>query len=1758
MTSSWYKDFQNNLAAIGARSQTSVGSRAALPVSTVDTSGWNKPSNGWGDHLLDFGGKALDILSRPGYAAGGFLNTTLRNITNDPGQQDANALEDAWQGFIGRKKEFFQPVSILDPYQEGENGAETAARWVGDFAASILSDPTTYIGAGAISKVGKLVGADKAAAALKSGAEAKNAPNLVRASDFAASDLSTDTERLRSSLDSIKVAPQDKMIEALLGAEKSNVAVPEMGVKNTLIDNMPVLSVNDTANKSGKDLIDALLQEPNLKMNVVGDLSSPLAQQGVQNLSRNLKYRTGKPEADLAMFTILRSNVADTLRQIRGRLYGKGAFDSPWEDKLVTDAIKRPEPMNFPEIPKPTAKEIPGESIPGVPIAEQANRDAAIRFYWESAQEVPSAAAAKKVKGDAYAVHGNNVYYDGKLVGKDGFQSLKSHVSETTDFTDISGINDAPLDINLGAGKMTAGQYASALKQGVEKPFLNDSSLAVGEDIHGLNDYIKSRAATYGERAKERPGQGSKIEPTPEEIAAYEKAVSDQATQKAAYEAQVKAADEALPVWETVRPDTQSRREWINKHRDKLTDQDRKKLNEALYRGSQKQFDKLIDNIMERETALDLNAVHDLNAAVKDGRVSKEEAQKFYSMLNAKDGNTAVKKVESIDKALAGLKDKLSSKISETAQFGADNIPPARKQAIAMAEAQPIAVAKTPMKFFQQDFKIKRETFDTSEMRQFVESVKDVVDPQTLGVIKPRQAELLHRAVGNALNDKYLHNKQNLPKLTNRMKTNNDLKTYNTFREFNEHKQYTFWKNLIGDIRKDIPADLKGMPRASYVYDEAMPVLKAYDQILRSYGIHPSITAGGKGLPLSLHDVLSSLPRAQAEKFFFNKGAEISPSQWLHIAEEAFYSKIDEVKDIATLSLRENDAALSFAGNAKWVGEQAGKNTAKRQAKAGQVGENFNKEQVYRANMVASKTFGDNLDKIITPDFVRQIRDLVAYNSRRAEIQTGQFVRETSNTAIQKFADDMAQVKTQQELFSLVENASKGVSGFTKDVNMVTPPGAADAIKDQVDLVTRSNPGTEIAIREQNALKAANTVEDTKTAGQSAAKAVDERLEEMIPEFDFSKNLEFRAFGTFMHHVAPHIQEGTLRHLMLSGQNIAMEYSKNFTRALSEFEQKVGRDGAKTIFSDIQKGIGAPESRIADYNRMEQIVSEVFDTARRTGIDPEHINSNMSKYQLDKGFALKGKNWQEAYDSWKNWGELTDPLNTLSRMYAAVQKSRTEKEMFDRVSLDFGSKTPKPGYGRITTSSGKSRVAHLIDTRNYYPTDVIRNLQALDLTMKELAKPASQNKLLKILDESTHRLKSGLTIYRPGHHMRNAYGDAWLNYMDGVTKPSYYSRAWQVMAAGKDHYDPALLKHFDLETVVPSGRSVTSVTINGQKVPIDEKTMYILMRDSGNLPTYQSLEDLGSASTYGQPENLVGKPSLKAPTGGRAHKVASQVSEVRDHYFRAAHFIKEMETSKALKVVRREGETVEQAQRRALMDRAFEATARVRKYHPDGADVQRFERNGLKRGILFYSWIRKMIPLVIETTLMKPGRTLAYPKATYTFAEANGIDLNGLGDPFPANQLFPEWMGGTQGPVAGDSTYGYIGMRPGNPLMDIFDQYMQSPGQAYQTIIGATHPGIKMTYELATGHTTQGVPINDLGKYALGQVPFGSLANTLLDKPVGGVSTSDAGYDPGGIRDPKALALINTLTGLGLIDMSKPSYQKTGEFDLKYGRTEGP
>jgi len=397
--------------------------------------------------------------------------------------------------------------------------------------------------------------------------------------------------------------------------------------------------------------------------------------------------------------------------------------------------------------------------------------------------------------------------------------------------------------------------------------------------------------------------------------------------------------------------------------------------------------------------------------------------------------------------------------------------------------------------------------------------------------------------------------------------------------------------------------------------------------------------------------------------------------------------------------------------------------------------------------------------------------------------------------------------------------------------------------------------------------------------------------------------------------------------------------------------------------------------------------------------------------------------------------------------------------------------------------------------------------------------------------------------------MRNLYGDLWLGAMDGVYSPRYYKLAKQIMSTRANHYADYNFSA-ELGDMAKSGSTALTVNVGRQPLHLTHDDVYRLAAKHGLLPNYSTIEDLGVGGKTNQLGDTLKKIS---PFGGKVHNAAADFSEYRDHWVRIAHFVKVLEKDTKIAAVR----GGRNAQLNALEEAAAHASNRVQKWHPNGSDNTQFERNVLRRGVLFYSWIRKAIPLVVETAVLKPGRFLAFPKAMYTLAETNGIDLNGFSDPFPTDQLFPTWLGGNQGPQFGSHGQGYIGARPGIPMMDILDQYFASPGMTFETVMGGTNPVVKVPYELATGKTTQGVPVDDKAKYLLGQVPFGNFVNTMLDKPVGAPSASNEGYNPTGIRDPKMMATINLLSGLGLMDMSKPSLIKSGEFDVKYGRQGG-
>jgi hypothetical protein len=326
-------------------------------------------------------------------------------------------------------------------------------------------------------------------------------------------------------------------------------------------------------------------------------------------------------------------------------------------------------------------------------------------------------------------------------------------------------------------------------------------------------------------------------------------------------------------------------------------------------------------------------------------------------------------------------------------------------------------------------------------------------------------------------------------------------------------------------------------------------------------------------------------------------------------------------------------------------------------------------------------------------------------------------------------------------------------------------------------------------------------------------------------------------------------------------------------------------------------------------------------------------------------------------------------------------------------------------------------------------------------------------------------------------------------------------------------------------------------------------------KDNGVLTSFDIIEDVGSqAGTESgfmsalHHKTRVGNTdwSLAQPFAGKVKKVATKTSEGREHGARLAQLHYELGKKSY----------------RSVEDAFAQSSARVRKWHPDGSDLTPFEQRAMRRVIPFYSWIRKAIPLVLEAMVTQPGKVMMYPKAMYDMAEAYGIDLHSMSDPFPLDGLYPEWIkDGMQGPLIdiGGSEWG---INPGNPAVDVLSDYGNDP---FHTIMGSAALPLKIPMEQigkAPGAVAQdvrtGIPYYDKSDYIDKQLPnssyFTGLTGRSMTQPWQAAGGADK--DPAEKQDA-VKTLINWISGLGVTELNKPSYEKAAKREQGAKRNRG-
>jgi len=552
---------------------------------------------------------------------------------------------------------------------------------------------------------------------------------------------------------------------------------------------------------------------------------------------------------------------------------------------------------------------------------------------------------------------------------------------------------------------------------------------------------------------------------------------------------------------------------------------------------------------------------------------------------------------------------------------------------------------------------------------------------------------------------------------------------------------------------------------------------------------------------------------------------------------------------------------------------------------------------------------------------------------------------------------------------------------------------------------------------------------------------------------------------------------------------------------------------------------------------MENLCSQVNGSSvlLRSGVDREMLNKWMREYNVGFTFTngkaknlvgesvdySKGTDW---LSSWKTAAVVDDPKVFIFKTQQAIEQATREKALFDEIGERFGSVNPGKGY--------RTKITGHPYLENYYFTSEIAD--QIPRVVKDWG-PAnwkSNSPLLRHYDRVLSMVKSGLTIYRPGHHVRNYVGDVYLGWMDGVNTLRPYQLAAQVQRSMRGAYKTLA----DVDELIKLGAMPKSIGTpkpnqvifrnrSGQAFTAEQIAAAAHQR--GLLEHVNTLEDIIDMGMEG------GKKSIldAKPFGGKVQGVARSVSELFSHNTRLAHFID--------KVMKSRGSD---------LPKIFEEAAnRSRKWHPTGLDLTDFEKKYMRRIMPFYSWMRKSLPLIIEGLVMNPGKAVIPAKAYDAMQEMAGIDVPGRHDPFPVDQMFPEWIregglgpvglpDGLLGPFSNQEPPGYAMAGMGlNPLTELVSQ-LQNPGK---TIASSLTPAVQIPMELLTGKKTfTGEPIHGMEaregafeQWVGEQIPIWSAVQGVTGVTPFGTETGKkekSGTDAG------TEAFMNWLTGAGI------------------------
>lgn len=378
----------------------------------------------------------------------------------------------------------------------------------------------------------------------------------------------------------------------------------------------------------------------------------------------------------------------------------------------------------------------------------------------------------------------------------------------------------------------------------------------------------------------------------------------------------------------------------------------------------------------------------------------------------------------------------------------------------------------------------------------------------------------------------------------------------------------------------------------------------------------------------------------------------------------------------------------------------------------------------------------------------------------------------------------------------------------------------------------------------------------------------------------------------------------------------------------------------------------------------------------------------------------------------------------------------------------------------------------------------------------------------KLFDQVQARMKFLQTAPNPGFHIRNTMSDMFVNFLDGVTSVKPYAWAAKLLS-GK-------------------GDNIVLTLKNGEKLTGDE--------------ILQLYDGMGLRAGFFHAEAGI-VPGMQRKIFSGSSNVIRRASEIREDAMRMAHFVDALEKTPA---------SVGRAEEVAEL-----AAKRVRKYNFDYQDLTTIEKRVFRRAVPFYTFMRKNVPLMLESYFTNPGRMIVPTKGQNALARFMGQDNRD--EPLPGMiNTTPQWIssipgvemeaqrpGGEQVFMQPDLPYNQIenlfgGFAQGNtPLESV---KMGTQGFLKEILLEQSTPIVRTAAEYATQTdlASGAEQPQSLADAIVNQFPVGRLAQRPLSRALPGIFLeSDRPGSPtykvsiGGQKVEIGENVANYITGMG-------------------------